>query len=293
MTTDRSSDTAPVDVRGVALRVGEGESTQADGGGVASGGARVARSTDAAPVASADLWPGWAVPQLDEAVQVVAAARAVRDVRGTAVALYRDWFAPTIDAPATVAAPLAGVYRRAHAGSSRRIAGEDITTVARQDVVGRDGWWRTWGPAWRPLRSRAETTRVLLSPTLNDLAELVRVLTASLIDADFPWLLACPIDAGRLRRAGGVVLHVPDVALVAPLLAQVSPLLHGARPPLCLPVAPGVAVAADPSNGMTFGEHRCHLVALGLGLPRAAGDPQAAIADVFVAHGVDPGAPWR
>ena len=293
MTTDRSSDTAPVDVRGVALRVGEGESTQADGGGVATGGAGVTRSTDAAPVASSDLWPTWALSQLDEAATVAAAARATRDLRGVAVALYRDWFAPTLDSRATSSAPLAGVYRRAHAGSSRRIAGADLTVVARQDVVGRDGWWRTWGWAWRPLRSRAETMRVLLSPSVDELAELVRSLTAELIDVDFPWLLACPTDAGRLRRAGGVVLHVPDAALVASLLAQVAPLLHDARPPLCLPLAPGVAVAADPSNGMTFGEHRCHLVALGLGMPRAASDPRGAIADVFAAHGVDPAAPWR
>ena len=293
MTMDRSSDTAPVDVRGLALRVGEGESTQGDGGGAEQGGAGPARPAGTAPVASIDLWPRWAVPQLDDAVAVAAAARTARDVRGVAVALYREWFAPALDARASAPAPLAGLYRRAHAGSGRRIAGEDITIVARQDVVGPDGWWRTWGSSWRPLRSRAETMRVLLSPTLNELAELVRVLTAGLLDADFPWLLACPTDAGRLRRAGGVVLHVPDAALVATLLTQLAPLLHDARPPLCLPVARGVAVAADPSNGMTFGEHRCHLIALALGLPRAADDPQAAIADVFTTHGVDPAAPWR
>jgi hypothetical protein len=44
---------------------------------------------------------------------------------------------------------------------------------------------------------------------------------------------------------------------------------------------------------MTFGEHRCHLISLALGLPRAPQEPLSAIAEVFATHGVDPSAPHR
>ena len=45
---------------------------------------------------------------------------------------------------------------------------------------------------------------------------------------------------------------------------------------------------------MTFGEHRCHLVALGLRHARAGrGDPLPMIGNVFAAHGIDPSTPYR
>jgi hypothetical protein len=76
----------------------------------------------------------------------------------------------------------------------------------------------------------------------------------------------------------------------AQVLRAARPLLRTDTPPLCLPVARGVAVAQYPDNGMTFGEHRCHLLALALRRPgRSLGE----IADVFAAHGVDPSRPYR
>jgi hypothetical protein len=45
---------------------------------------------------------------------------------------------------------------------------------------------------------------------------------------------------------------------------------------------------------MTFGEHRCHLVAVGLRHARSAGsEPLQAISGVFAAHGIDPATPYR
>jgi hypothetical protein len=44
---------------------------------------------------------------------------------------------------------------------------------------------------------------------------------------------------------------------------------------------------------MTFGEHRCHLVALALRHPSSAREPLRTIAAAFAAHGIDPAAPHQ
>ena len=54
-----------------------------------------------------------------------------------------------------------------------------------------------------------------------------------------------------------------------------------------------MAVAGYPDNGMTFGEHRCHLIALALRRPASARDALRAIAETFTAHGIDPAQPYR
>jgi hypothetical protein len=88
------------------------------------------------------------------------------------------------------------------------------------------------------------------------------------------------------------VLDVPSLAaLPTGLLDALDPLLHPVAPPLCLPVRGGVGLAEYPDNGMTFGEHRCHLVALALRHPSSDGNPLSSIAAVFRAHGIDPARP--
>ena len=72
-------------------------------------------------------------------------------------------------------------------------------------------------------------------------------------------------DPRRVRRTGAAVLDLAGAdALPAGLLDELGPTLLPVATPLCLPLAPGVALAQYPDNGMTFGEHRCLLVALGL-----------------------------
>jgi hypothetical protein len=272
----------------VALRVGRGEGAGTGGGGESQGGSGAFRRKAAAPTGP---WPGWARPQLLDAVAVAA-----RTESFGALTLYRDWFAaPTVHAAVRppVLGPLAGLYRRAHAGSGTRRDVNGVAVVDRADVVGRDGWWRTWGPAWRPLRSRGQSVRVLFTPQPQHLAAFVATVTAALREMPLPWLLACPTDPRQLLRAGHAVLHLPELRCADAVIADVAGLLAEACPPLCLPLAPGVAVAGDPGNGMTFGEHRCHLISLALGLPRASQAPLSAIAEVFATHGVDPSAPHR
>ncbi len=243
--------------------------------------------------AAAGPWPAWARPQLERAVRL---ADGVDDSISIAALLYREWFIRRFDAaaPAADRRPLAGVYRAAHAGSRTRIRSGGVSVVGRRDVIRPGGWWRTWGEDWIPPRDRPGWVRLMMTPRPDRLADFVATVTGRLLAEPVPWSLACTTDPRRLARAGSAVLDLPDLdAVPAGLLAELDPLLCHVIAPLCLPVAPGVGAAGHPDNGMTFGEHRCHLVALALRHPSSARNPLRAIAAVFSAHGIDPAAPHR
>lgn len=229
-----------------------------------------------------DRWPGWARPQLLAALDLAASTASGRTL---AAELYDRWFAGTVAVTTPPAGPLAGAYRAAHAAVATRVV-DGVRVLDRHDKLGADGWWRTWNTSWRP---RPSHERVLFSPHAADAAALVGELTARLRDAAY--VLACPTDPARLARSGAVVLYLARRSALTPgLVGSLSALLRPDTPPLCLPVAPGVAVAQHPDNGMTFGEHRCHLLALALA---AEGSSLTSIAQVFAAHGIDPSTPYR
>lgn len=243
--------------------------------------------------AAAGPWPHWAREQLPLAV---ALAERVPDGASIASMLYREWFNPAAGGVELLRPrrPLAGVYRNAHVGSAAQVSADGVSVVDRHDVVGADGWWRTWGESWTPPRTRPGSVRVLFTPYPDRLADFVRTVTTSLLRSSASWSLGCATNPRRVRRYASAVLDVPGLdALPARLLDELTPTLRSVVPPLCLPVAPGAAVAAYPGNGMTFGEHRCHLIALALRHRTGARDPLGAIAAVFAAHGIDPRAPYR
>ncbi|HEV7203601.1 MAG TPA: T3SS effector HopA1 family protein [Jatrophihabitans sp.] len=239
----------------------------------------------------ADPWPGWARGQLLAAVDVAAAVPAGV---GAARTLYDEWFNPPIEGGETRRSrrPLAGLFRAAHAGSSSRRASGELVVLDRHDVVGVNGWWRTWGESWTPPRTRPGSIRVMLSPAVDRLPEFVNLVTGALLASTTSWSLGCATDPRRVGRCGAAVLDLPGLdALPAGLLEQLAPVLTPVAPPLGLPLAPGVAAAGYPDNGMTFGEHRCHLIALALRQANGGDDPLAAIAGVFAAHGIDAARP--
>jgi len=242
---------------------------------------------------AAGPWPEWAVPQLTTAVDLAATAA---DRTSVAALLYRNWFNPvagdTRGLPAGT--PLAGLYRAAHAGSASRVQRGTLSVVARRDALRTNGWWRTWGEYGIPPRGRRGSVRLMLTPRPDCLAEFVRTVTDRMLAGRTPWSLACATDTWRIARTGCAVLDLPDLEDVPDgLLAEVQPLLRVIAPPLSLPLAPGVGVAEYPDNGMTFGEHRCHLVALGLRHRRRSRDPLSTIASVFSSYGIDPASPHR
>jgi HopA1 effector protein family len=243
--------------------------------------------------AAADPWPAWARPQLETAV---ALAQPAGDRVSVAGLLYREWFNPLAGETEALrhSPPLAGIYRAAHAGSSARIRRDDVSIVGRNDVLRIGGWWRTWGEQWTPPRTRAGSVRLLMTPRPDVLAEFVATVTGRLLNEMTPWSFGVAIDPRRIARYGCAVLDLPSLAAVPDgLVDDLEPLLRPVVSPLCLPVAAGVGVAEYPDNGMTFGEHRCHLVALALRHPVSEKHPLRTIAAVFAAHGIDPAAPHR
>jgi hypothetical protein len=245
-------------------------------------------------------WPDWARPQLRHAVELAARIRARGERIALAPELYRTWFNPAVGDQAESSGlrrPLAGVYRSAHAGSALRTIRDGMSTVCRQDALGRDGWWRTWGEQWRPRQSRETSVRVVLTPRPDALADLIRELTSALLATPVPWMVACSTDVWRLRRTGGCVLHLPDRnalpgVFLSNFVSRIAPLVLPVTPPLCLPLGAGIGLADTPDNGMSFGELRCHLLALGLCAPAARRQPLQALADAFAAHGLNSGTPW-
>jgi hypothetical protein len=240
----------------------------------------------------ADPWPSWARADLLRAVGI---AESFGTGAGLAAELHRSWFTPVIDDAVRIHrgwAPLGGTYRHAHAGGGSPISVDGVCIVDRHDVIGRDGWWRTWGEAWQPTRSRAGSVRLMLTPRIELVAEFVTAVTAAMLDTDLPWLLACSTDPRRLRRAGAAVLHLPAAENITfDLVARLLPTLRPGSPALCEPIAPGMAVSEDPGFGLSFGRHRCAIVADALA--DRDGGPLAAVAAAFVANGLDPRAPHR
>ena len=105
----------------------------------------------------------------------MALADAVAERGNVASVLYREWFNPALLGADLRRGrrPLAGLYRAAHAGSGRRVREDGVMLVDRHDVVGTDGWWRTWGEYWTPPRSRPGSIRVLFTPQPDRLGEFV------------------------------------------------------------------------------------------------------------------------
>jgi hypothetical protein len=237
-------------------------------------------------------WPVWAVPQLTAAAELAEQVSADGHLV-LASELYRRWFNPVVGPGAPSGRPLAGLYRAAHAGSASRVTRDGVVVIDRHDVVGRDGWWRTWNDTWLPTRSRTEAVRVLLAPRPELLGEFVRTVTGALRATRTPWLLACTTDPTRTARLSAATLYVQNsAALPDELTAQLRPLLREVTPPLSLPLVAGAGLAQAPGNGMSFGEHRCHLVALALRTAEARQDPLASVAHVFRQHRVDPARPY-
>jgi hypothetical protein len=127
---------------------------------------------------------------------------------------------------------------------------------------------------------------------MESIEDFVAITTGVLLASDVPWLLACPTLPSRLRHSGSAVVYLAETdAIPGDLIPSLTSALRPDTPPLCLPLAPGASIAEQPSNGMTFGEHRCHLVALALGDLSRKQEPLRAIAGAFSSHGVDPARP--
>ncbi|HEY0248845.1 MAG TPA: T3SS effector HopA1 family protein [Gryllotalpicola sp.] len=107
-------------------------------------------------------------------------------------------------------------------------------------------------------------------------------------------LLDNPANYGRPDAAVFYAGRLDAAELARIAVASHDPAAFGAEvPAFTREVAPGIAVADDPGDGISFGYHRCRLVAQGIAATGAR-EPHArlgAIIDTFLRAGVDPARP--
>lgn len=118
--------------------------------------------------------------------------------------------------------------------------------------------------AWKAL------IRLYWNVTPDGAVDLMRLATCELNTRRVPFQFKVHTNLARGVRSDGAVLylHKPDYAEVCGVLEgicrTIAPNLRAAVPALTKRLAPGVGLAEDPGNGLSFGEHRCRLLAEGL-----------------------------
>jgi hypothetical protein len=173
--------------------------------------------------------------------------------------------------------------------------GDHVSVTCRRDRVDpADGWWRTAERSWSWVSPPAHLVRLYLNVELIELPALVERLTALLATEDEPWLLKCAVDPRAHARADATVAYLTPVAVerrssqLVELTRLAGAYARTDRPPLTMPVVPGLAVAVDPGPDESFGVQRCRLIA------EAAVGPEASIEAVLERFARDdPQLPWE
>lgn len=147
--------------------------------------------------------------------------------------------------------------------------------------------------------ARADLVRFYFHLTPAAAVRWIAELTRRLNAAGVAFRAKALSDPAAYLRADAGVLYVSrqDLGRVMEVLPglydAVAPDLRRSVPMFTKRLAPGLAVAEDPGDGRSFGQHRCQLVAEGL--VRAFGngaEASAAIAARFSEAGLDVARPW-
>lgn len=137
------------------------------------------------------------------------------------------------------------------------------------DRRGSAGPWRSWGRLWTEDRTcrGADLVRLHLACAPHTSLHAVAVVTARATAWEHPWLLTSRALNQPLPGPDATVLYLPVAALdelrgpVTALLDELQPFLASGAPALTLRIARGAALAQNPADGRSFGEHRCSLIA--------------------------------
>ena len=168
------------------------------------------------------------------------------------------------------------------------------------------GFYMVLGVADRPYRSPARPramTRFYWHLTAQAAAPWIAELTRRFNAATVPFEAKVLSDPATYWRADAGVLYVDDAwreeafALLPDLHQAVSARLRGTTPMFTRRLARGLAMAEDPGDGRSFGQHRCQLVAQALQQAHRDGSdtPRArlrAVVQGFARNGIDPARPW-
>lgn len=162
--------------------------------------------------------------------------------------------------------------------------------------------WRTWGERWdHAAYAGDDLVRLYLACAPGTALQTVAAVSDRAQRWDEPWLLTSRALGQQVPRPDATTLLVPVTSLDAlraeleGLIDDLRPFLASRAPLLTLHVTRGVGLAQNPPRGVSFGEHRCRLVATTARAHRDAPLPevQRQVQAAFWQEGVDPRRPYR
>jgi hypothetical protein len=162
--------------------------------------------------------------------------------------------------------------------------------------------WRTWGEQWdHSTHAGEDLVRIYLSCAPGTALQTVATVTHRAQRWSQAWLLTSRALGQRVPRPDATSLVLPVAAIdplrdeLARLISDVRPFLATRAPLLTLHVTRGVGIAQNPPLGVSFGEHRCRLVADAVRAHHDAplGEVQREVQAAFWRAGVDPRRPYR
>lgn len=158
------------------------------------------------------------------------------------------------------------------------------------------GYLTIVGPGGEPGRA---LLRCYLAARAASSVTVVRTVAAALAQRGLRFVLKAADTPEGYQRRDAIVLYTSMAEGSAAVTAVVSGLpensLSERTPLLAERMAPGVATAESPEDGVSFGLHRCTVLASALRKAGRSGSPAVVttVRDQFAAAGIDPDAPWR
>ena len=163
--------------------------------------------------------------------------------------------------------------------------------------------WRVWGPRWTENRTCTGSglVRVYLACAPHTSLHAVAAVAAQAESWEHPWLLSSRALGQAVPSPDATVLYLPADALddlhdpLERLVHEIRPFLAASLPLLTLRIARGVALAQNPHDGTSFGEHRCGILARSVldNLHVHHREVVDRTYSAFVDHRVDPRRPYR
>lgn len=142
--------------------------------------------------------------------------------------------------------------------------------VATESLTAQPGFYFAFGESLEDRQEGLEIVRFYWSVSDAGVVPLFRRLTRDLNRYVVPYRLKCPTDRSQYWRLDAAVLYVERrfYRITAELLFDVYERtcseMRTISPLFTKPLAPGLGLAENPSNGASFGLHRCGLLARSL-----------------------------
>lgn len=150
-----------------------------------------------------------------------------------------------------------------------------LARVPREHRVLAPGFYMATGDAID--RGDAPTARLYWTISATGVFALLERVTSTLNRARLPFRFKVPIDPRDYGRADAAVLYLPRehwteaVPLLGAITASVRPHLGAETSLIARRLEAGVAVAEDPGDGSSFGQHRAQLLVAANSAPGASG----------------------